>query len=242
LEAAGAPVVNSYVFYDKTTATKWIRSIDYPKVFKLRGGAGSKNVMLVKSQSKAHKLVKTAFGRGFRQYDAFGGIKEQIRKLRIGKGSVKEVLKAVAHLVYPVQLEKAKGREKGYAYFQDFIPGNSFDIRVIVIGNKAFAIKRLVRENDFRASGSGFLQYVKEDIDIRCVQTSFEANKKLHAQCIAYDYVFDPAGKPLIVEISYGFMAKGYDPCPGYWDEQLNWHEGAFDPYGWMIENLIEVN
>jgi glutathione synthase/RimK-type ligase-like ATP-grasp enzyme len=242
LEATDVPMVKSFVFYDKAAARQWIDETSFPKVFKLRGGAGSKNVMLVKNRSKAHSLVNTAFGRGFRQYDAVGGIKEQLRKLKIGKGSVKEVLKAVAHLLYPVQLEKVKGREKGYAYFQEFIPGNTFDIRVIVIGNKAFAIKRLVRENDFRASGSGFLQYVKEDIDIRCVRASFEANKKLHSQCIAYDYVFDTDGLPLIVEISYGFMAKGYDLCPGYWDEQLNWHEGAFNPYGWMIENLIKAN
>jgi len=239
LEAAGAAMVPSYVFYDKTSAKEWIKTTHFPKVFKLRGGAGSKNVMLVKDSQKANSLVEKAFGRGFRQYDAIGGIKEQFRKLKIGKGSIKEVSKAIAHLIYPVQIEKAKGHEKGYAYFQDFIPANSFDIRVIVIGNKAFAIKRMVRENDFRASGSGFIKYDKSEIDIRCVQISFDVNRKLQSKCIAYDFVFDVDGKPLIIEISYGFMAKGYDPCPGYWDEALNWHEGSFNPYGWMIEDLI---
>ncbi|MEN9571753.1 MAG: hypothetical protein RL172_2984 [Bacteroidota bacterium] len=239
LEAVQAPMVPTHVFYDKKTALAWINTSSFPKVFKLRGGAGSKNVMLVKNSRTAKALAATAFGKGFRQYDAWGGIKEQLRKLKLGKGSVKEVIKAAAHLFYPVQIEKAKGREKGYLYFQDFLPANTFDIRVIVIGNKAFAIKRMVRDNDFRASGSGFLRYDKNEIDPRCIQISFEVNKRLQSQCIAYDFVFDGNQQPLIVEISYGFMAKGYDPCPGYWDNQLQWHEGPFNPYGWMIEDLI---
>lgn len=42
---------------------------------------------------------------------------------------------------------------------------------------------------------------------------------------------------PLIVEISYGFIAKVYDKCEGYWDKELNWHKGEnFDFCGWMVE------
>ena len=60
-----------------------------------------------------------------------------------------------------------------------FIPQNDFDIRVIVTGNKAIAIKRMNRKNDFRASGSGYILYDKNEIDIRCVKIAFEVNKKL---------------------------------------------------------------
>jgi len=27
---------------------------------------------------------------------------------------------------------------------------------------------------------------------------------------------------------------------PGNWDKNLNWHEGKFDPYGWMVEELLK--
>ena len=37
-------------------------------------------------------------------------------------------------------------------------------VRVIVINDKAFAIKRMVRKNDFRASGSGIIEYDKENL------------------------------------------------------------------------------
>jgi hypothetical protein len=51
--------------------------------------------------------------------------------------------------------------------------------------------------------------------------------------------VLDKNQSPLIVEISYGFAVHGYDPCPGYWDEQLNWHDGPFNPQSWILENLV---
>ena len=41
LEAIDAPLVPSYVFYDKKEALEWVQKTDFPKVFKLRGGAGS---------------------------------------------------------------------------------------------------------------------------------------------------------------------------------------------------------
>ncbi|MFN3952779.1 MAG: hypothetical protein ACK4KT_10300 [Thermaurantimonas sp.] len=45
-----------------------------------------------------------------------------------------------------------------------------------------------------------------------------------------------------IVAISYGFSPEGYDPCPGYWDENLNWHDVPIDPYGWIIEEVLRKN
>ena len=130
--------------------------------------------------------------------------------------------------------------EKGYVYFQEFIPDNKFDIRVVVIGDKAFALKRMTRKNDFRASGSGNIVYDKNQIDERCIKTSFEVNEKIKSQSIAFDYVFDKNNNPLIVEISYGYSAPAYDICEGYWTRDLQWHEGThFDFCGWMVENLI---
>ena len=46
LEAIGAPLVPSYVFYDKQDSLNWAGSAVYPIVFKLKGGAGAANVKL----------------------------------------------------------------------------------------------------------------------------------------------------------------------------------------------------
>jgi glutathione synthase/RimK-type ligase-like ATP-grasp enzyme len=239
-ESINAPMVKSYVFYQKTLALEWINDTSFPKVFKLRGGAGSSNVRLVKNKSQAIKIINKAFGCGFSNYDAFGSLKERWRKYRLGKASILEPIKGLLRLYKAPDFAKVMGKEVGYVYFQEFIPDNKSDTRIIVIEGKAFALKRFVRKNDFRASGSGNFAYIREEFDERCLTISFKVSKKLQLQCAAYDFVFDKKNNPLLVEVSYGFVAQGYDPCPGYWDEDLRWYEGSFNPQGWMVELMLK--
>ena len=237
-EAFGAPLVTSYVFYTKIDALQWAGFTTYPKVFKLRSGAGSQNVKLVKTKTEAIRLINRAFGPGFSQYDAWPNLKERIRKYRLGKSSLWDVIKGIIRLAYPPAFSKIHGKERNYIYFQDFIPGNDHDIRAIVIDKKAFAIKRTVRKNDFRASGGGNNLYEKELFDKATLNLSFEMAEKLKTQCVAFDFVYQD-GNPLIMEISYGFQQAGYEACPGFWDKELNWQDGKFNPYGWMVEKVI---
>jgi glutathione synthase/RimK-type ligase-like ATP-grasp enzyme len=238
LESIRAPLAPAYVFYTKQEALKWAGQSKYPKVFKLRKGAGSENVRLVKSKNEAVHLVNKAFNRGFKLYHAWSNLKERYRKYRIGKTSLFDVFKGLIRIVHITEYARVSGREKGYIYFQDFVPENDYDIRVIIVGNKAFAIKRMVRKNDFRASGSGHILYDKQHFDDKTVSLAFELSDKLNVQCMAYDFVFHGAN-PLLVELSYGFVMEGYDACTGYWDKDLTWNEGKFNPYGWMVENVM---
>ena len=240
LEAINAPMVKTFVFYTKNEALSWIDTTSFPKVFKLRGGAGAKNVKLVKTVAQARKLVHRAFGKGFRQYEPISNLKDRWRQFKEKKVSFWEVVKGLLRFFKEPEFSKTIGSERGYIYFQDFIPKNDFDLRIIVIGGKAFGIKRLVRKNDFRASGGGDIIYDKEQIDLEAVKIAFDTSKKLKSACIAYDFVFDGDKSPLIIEISYGFAIEAYDPCEGYWDEDLNWFSGQFNPQEWIIENLIE--
>lgn len=240
LEAINAPLVTSWVFYDKHDAEKWAENTSYPVVFKLRGGAGSVNVSLVATKERALKLIRKAFGNGYSQYLAWQNLNERVRKYRLGKTDMLDVFKGVIRLALPPKHALVAGKERGYVYFQKFIPDNDYDIRVIVIGNKAFAIKRMVRQNDFRASGSGHILYEKKHFDQDTIRLAFSLAEKLKSQCSAFDFVYEN-GSPLVVEVSYGFVPEGYDPCPGYWDKNMAWHEGRFNPYGWMVENLIKA-
>ena len=49
LESINAPLVPTHIFYSKSDALDWIKSARFPLVFKLRGGAASINVKLVKN-------------------------------------------------------------------------------------------------------------------------------------------------------------------------------------------------
>lgn len=241
LESLAAPVVPSFVFYNKIAALDWLKQAEYPLVFKLRRGAGSSNVRLVRSVKEARSLVKQAFGKGFKQYSALASLKDRFWKFRAGKVSAFEVLKGLIRLGYEPRYSKTMGREKGYVYFQSFLPGNDCDIRIIVIDQKAFALKRLVRSHDFRASGSGDFRFAKEEFDLRCVQIAFETTENMKAQCVAFDFIYDQHQEPKIVEISYGFGKDAYDNCPGYFDRNCSWQEGKFDPQGWMVDCTIHA-
>lgn len=241
LESIGAPLVPSYVFYNKKEALDWIESTTFPKVFKLRGGAGSSNVKLVKTKNDAKKIVRKAFNKGFPQFGRIDYLKERYKKWKNGKDSFFGVFKGFYRLLFPPEYSKMHAREKGYAYFQEFIKDNKFDIRVVVIGNnKAFGLKRMVRKNDFRASGSGNIIYDKSGIDERCVRISFDIAKKLRTQSLALDFIFDEGNNPLIVEISYGYSIRAYYKCEGYWTDDMTWHEGnGFDIEGWMVDLML---
>lgn len=237
LEALGAPFVKSYVFYDRKAALNWANITTYPKVFKLRSGAGASNVKLIKNVNECEKIIVQIFNKGFAQYNGFDRLKEQWVHFKKNR-DVKEFLKVLIRVFIKPKYALAKGRERGYAYFQDFIPNNDSDIRVIIIGNKAFAIKRMVRDNDFRASGSGKIIYDKESIPISSIKTAFKINNFLKAQCVAFDFVIKDY-EALVVEISFGFGITSYDFCPGYWNSEMEWQEGRFNPQEWMVEEVL---
>ena len=240
-ERLGLPFVPTYAFYDKKEALEWASQTSFPKVFKLRGGAGSVNVKLINTQNEAEKLIEQAFGKGFANYDKWDSLKERWRKYRQGKVEIWEPIKGILRFGGAPPYAQVLGRERGYVYFQDFIPNNDSDTRIIVIGDKAFAIKRYVRKNDFRASGSGNLNYSKEEFDELLIRLAFEVNNAMKSQCTALDFVFDELGNPLLVEVSYGFPQKNFaDGCLGFWNRDLNWFPGKFNPQGWMVDLIAK--
>ncbi len=237
-EAMDVPFAPAHAFFSKKEALEWAAGTSYPKVFKLRNGSSSANVRLVKSQRHAARLIRKAFGRGFKQYVGWNSLKERVREYREGRKPISEVIKGIIRLFWPTEYARVTGREKGYIYFQDFIPDNKFDVRVVVVGDKAYANLRMVRKNDFRASGSGDERYEKELIDEEVVRLAFEIAEKLQTQSLVFDFVFLD-GKPLVVEISYGTTVRLIHLFPGYFDKDLNWHEGILDFGKIMVEEVL---
>jgi len=243
LEAIGAPLVPSFVFYSKGEALDWVETKRFPIVFKLRGGAGSVNVRLVRNLTEARKLIKIAFGSGFSGRNKLSGLKDRVRVFQRHRSlsTFSSVVKGVGRLFVSNSYERMHGKEKGYVYFQDFLEGNLYDTRIIVIGSRSFAIRRYNRKNDFRASGSGLIEYDHSSVDVRFIKEAFKISRILGTQSIALDFIVDDFSMPRIVEISYGFATKAYNDCPGYWDEQLNWYPGEFIPQHFMVSDLLSA-
>jgi len=242
LESIQAPLVKSYVFYSRKEANEWIAQASFPKVFKLRGGAGSINVHLVKTPKKARALVRKAFGKGFSSVNLASGLRDRLWVFRRDKSinALKGVLKGMGRYLIPTEFAKLSPRQKGYILFQDFIPSNSYDTRLVIIGDRCVGVRRYIRKGDFRASGSGLSSSEPQLIDSRSIKIAFEIARKLNAQCLAMDFIMD-GQEPKLVEMSYAFPAKKSDDgWTGYWDSELNWHEERINLANCMIEDLLK--
>lgn len=236
-ETKGIPHPPTYVWYNRKEALHWASVTEFPKVFKLRNGSASDNVKLVRTRKHAKRLIRRAFTRGFRQYHGWSNLKDRVRKYRLGKATIRDVLKGIVRIFWTTEYARHTAREKGYVYFQDFVPGLDHDFRVFVIGDRAFFIKRMVRKNDFRASGSGTYlgarEYVREDL----VRLAFEISDLLKSPCLVFDFVY-LEGKPVVLEISFGTITN-WSHSDGYLDREMHWHEGLFDFGGTMVEWVL---
>ena len=239
LESVDAPLVPSYAFFDKKEAYIWLENeAKFPIVAKLRRGAGSYNVILLKDLGAAKKYVNKMFSTGI--HPTPGYIADVKNKLKVAgnlQGILNRLKKAPNFFKMVMNGKKEFPVEKGYVYFQDFIPNNKFDTRIAIIDNIALGEKRYIRENDFRASGSGIFDY--ENIDVEAIKIAFQIKNKLRVQTIAFDFVNDIDNKPLIVEISYGFGTNGISKSPGYWNENLDFINTKINPVDLIIQKFI---
>jgi glutathione synthase/RimK-type ligase-like ATP-grasp enzyme len=233
--------VPTWIFYEREAAENWVETAQFPKVFKLSVGAGSDNVSLVYNKEQAKQIVKKMFDKGLSRRPFVQALQQKIISFARNPNNLTlEDLAKVTKKNRSQNFKKLqiKNIEKGYAYFQEYIPGNNHDIRVVVIDEKAFAIKRMVREGDFRASGSGRIVHDRAQIPIECIVASFEFAEKSKSECVALDFVLAD-GKPLIIEASYAFSVHGYRDCPGYWTKDLAWCEGHFRPEYFMLDSVF---
>ena len=239
LESIDAPMVKSYVFYEKEKARDWIENTTFPKVFKLRSGAGSYNVFLIKDKKQALRYLNQAFGRGFFPHSKLAVLRERIWHFKKNR-DLKSLLKisfGLYRYIIPNKIYKNLPRERNYLYAQDFIPNCDHDVRIYIIGDRALGKKRLVREGDFRASGSGVFDW--SDVPKECITKAFEITRNIKAQSLAFDFVKDKDGYK-VVEISYVASVRAFLDAKGYWNKDLQWIEGDLRSEYFIIEDVLE--
>jgi glutathione synthase/RimK-type ligase-like ATP-grasp enzyme len=239
LDASNFPVSKSHLFWDRQAALKWINDeADFPLVFKLKSGSGSMQVKLIKNKRQAFKVTKKMFDWGI-PVD-YSGL---LNTLKIKNYNFivtgKIMLKYLYYRYLPNKFKPFWNKQKGYVYFQEFHPDNSYDTRVQITGKRAYAYVRYNRDNDFRASGSNNWSLRHDKINKEFIRIAFRISKELGFQSMAYDFLYDKDKKPVIVEISYCY---GDYPefSNGFWDENLKWHEGRFLPQYFELVDLID--
>ena len=91
-------------------------------------------------------------------------------------------------------------RQKNYVYFQEYIPNDGYDIRVIFVGNWAFGYYRKVLEGDFRASGMDTEE--KGALPEEALRIAHKVNKCIQSPLLAVDMVHGLDGQYTIIEFS----------------------------------------
>jgi glutathione synthase/RimK-type ligase-like ATP-grasp enzyme len=230
----------AYVFYTQKEALQWISKTTFPKVFKLRGGASSTHVRLVKNKREAQRCVRRAFGRGFSQFNGWGNFKDKLGLYRDGKGNVRSVMVAFLRIFYAEEIGRRRGPEKSYVYFQEFIPNDGYDFRIEIAGDYCIAMIRKVRKDDFRASGGhdGCFDrnYIKKDV----LDFAFQVCDAMKSQSCALDIVRNSqTGELYLLENSYCYGLYEDEFQHGYWDRYGNFYDKEFDSRDWIIESVI---
>ncbi len=207
---AGVPTPPTFASFEYHDAVRCLDRSPPPYVFKGSAGAGSEEVWLVKSLDSARKLVEKTFA-----YQLW-------REARRASGTAARALSAARLLGRPWMRRRVVDRlldrdVSRPVYWQQFVDGNPADLRVTVIGRRhACAFWRGNRPNDFRASGSGLIDYSRLVPD-DALKLCFELTHKMDYDSMAFDLLVHD-NKFVVIEMSYLYLAEAIANAPGIYE------------------------
>lgn len=139
-------------------------------------------------------------------------------------------------------------RQKNYFFIQEFIDDADFDLRIMLIGDKAFGYYRFPDKGDFRASGAG--NVVKKEIPLDVLKEAIHIRNQLQSRQMGVDLLYSKKlNKYMIIETSL-FNAVDtprqleIDGVAGYYDildlNNIFFKEGEFWIQELLLRDLIE--
>jgi len=207
LSLAGTPSPRTFVSFDYDESDGQAGREEYPVVLKSSAGAGSVNVRAIRNRDDLLGFLRRTFS--LTLWD---------RTAASGAGRLSRLVSGFGRDWFSDFLRRRRRGEQpfGMAYWQEFIPGNDADLRITAIGDRfATGFWRRNRPGDFRASGSGRLDYdtpVPHEAMLMCL----DLNKRFGFDSMAYDILFRD-GDMLISEMSYGYSDAAVHGVAGYW-------------------------
>lgn len=245
LKSHDFPIVDSWVFWNCEQADAFLEETSYPIIAKLPKGAASSNVVLVNSPEEGRTIDKQVFTKGVK----YGDLNSKSNLASFWKaGMIKYTKRSLRSMLIKAGFMKDKSYfpewqiQKDAIMYQRFLPNNTFDQRITIIGNRAFGARRFVRKNDFRASGSGNSDLDPRKIDLKCVEIAFTISKRFNFSSMAYDFIYDEDKKPYINEFGYCFADYIVHSCEGYWDDQMQWHQETNWPQYYQLKDFLKIN
>lgn len=172
--------VKSYIIYSPNDIKYLRNKIVYPIVIKTSQGAGSSGVAIANSELD---LIKKIYRMGKVKYSSMNW--NWYKEVHFLIGTLKRKILKQNKIIKTPQREKI--------VLQTFISGLNCDYKVLVFGSKYYLLRREIRKNDFRASGSGKMFFpenltMEEEKVLELAKTAYEEiNQPLLSIDIAYD-------------------------------------------------------
>ena len=177
--------------------------IGYPLVLKKLDGSGSKGVQLINTEEKLKKEIFKLQPSLHIRYLIY--VKEQVKRIFLRKNNLEKI---------------EYFRDYQNFVIQEFVSNLKFDYKVLIFFDKYYVLKRNIKENDFRASGSGNFEFVEiEDSLLDYAKDTFEVfSEPFISLDICFDgekyYLIEYQGihfGPYTQIYSNGYYKKEYD-------------------------------
>lgn len=211
-------------------------TLKFPIVYKLLNGAVSSGVFLVKNQSELVNLVHKNIKRSAKEYVNY------LRRLRKKKTPSSMTPN---HELMDQNFKDFFSKRHSFV-LQNFIPNLNCDYRVLVFGNKFYTMRRAVRENDFRASGSGLQEWVEPSE--RILTFALEICERLNVPFISLD-IADDGEKCYLIEFQgLGFGASALINSEFYYQiegniwNKVNEKSKLEETFSYAINHFIHEN
>jgi glutathione synthase/RimK-type ligase-like ATP-grasp enzyme len=237
--AAGIPIPATRVYWSRQQAEQFCDTATYPFVLKLATGYQASNVRLVRNRDDAQYYIEKMFGPGAVSlaYGPASPFRLLLRRLR----AASETLRGRNPNGSTAQVEL----QHGYFFVQEFLPGNDFDVRVTITGDRAFVFRRFNRPNDFRASGSGLFDWNPDAVGEDAVRLGYRVARRLGSQTLTVD-ILRRGGEPVIIELGVAYASWCVRDCPGHWalhgspdSGSLEWKEGSMEPADAIFADFV---
>ena len=140
-----------------------LNNTSYPKVIKKAPGFGSRNVKIIHNKEKGKKIL-------FRMLD---------NNFKFDNDSLYYLYRRAKNKIhYPKRF--------GKVVIQEFIPDLSHDWKILVLGDTCFCLKRFIKKNDFRASGSKLFS-IADDPSTQLLDFALSCKEKLKCPIVSMD-------------------------------------------------------
>jgi len=211
LGKTSVPNWNSFWHFDSKAIQREVAQLSGMKIPDTIVAGTSCDIELIKTVLPDEVIIKESFGAGSSYVKSIRN--DCLRRWRLRQWQLERPFyRVVCACLRRIGIQPLRGPQK---VIQRMIDNDGFDIRIVTIGERyAYFFKRLVRDNDFRASGSGRIDYSWDERYSSLLRRLLGFSRRMKFNTMAYDIIIGSDACPYLIEMSSLFGGKAMPDCP----------------------------